>query len=320
MRATEGADLLVSHPLTVAMPLVAEQRHLPWAASVLAPMNLMSSYDAPAIPGAEWLRALRGLGRLPYAAVFGVLKAITWRWEAPLRAFRRERGLPRKRGSAFLEAQFSPYLNLGLFDAPLAMRQPDWPRNLIVTGAPLHDGALPEDKRRELEAFLAAGEPPLVFALGSSAVWIAGDFWQRAMAAAQQLGRRALLIVGPARVDALPVSIKAFDYLPYSAVFPRALAVIHQAGIGTLSQALRAGRPQLIVPFAFDQPDNARRAAELGVARVLPLKKVGALTAELAALLADDRYAQRAQRVARELRETDGASRAAEELLKIRAC
>lgn len=317
MRATEGADLLVSHPLTVAMPLVAEQRKLPWAASVLAPMNLMSSYDAPVIAGVEWLH---GLGRLPYRAVFSLLKMITWRWEAPLRAFRGELGLPPKRGSAFLEAQFSPYLNLGLFDATLALRQPDWPRNLIVTGAPLHDGVLPEDKRGELEAFLAAGEPPLVFALGSSAVWIAGDFWQQAMAAAQQLGRRALLIVGPARLGPLPVSMKAFDYLPYSAVFPRALAVIHQAGIGTLSQALRAGRPQLIVPFAFDQPDNARRAAELGVARVLPLKKVSALRAELAALLAGGGYEQSAKRIAQDLRETHGAARAADELMRIRPC
>ena len=78
--------------------------------------------------------------------------------------------------------------------------------------------------------------------------------------------------------------MRAFEYLPYSAVFPRALAVIHQAGIGTLSQALRSGRPQLIVPFAFDQPDNARRAAALGVARVLPARNVrsGTLAAKSA--------------------------------------
>jgi UDP:flavonoid glycosyltransferase YjiC (YdhE family) len=50
--------------------------------------------------------------------------------------------------------------------------------------------------------------------------------------------------------------------------------VVHQAGIGTLAQALRAGRPQVILPVAFDQPDNARRAAALGVGRVLPFEKV----------------------------------------------
>jgi hypothetical protein len=100
-----------------------------------------------------------------------------------------------------------------------------------------------------------------VFALGSSAVWIAGDFWDLAAAAARQLGRRAILVTGPATPKGLPGGVRAFPYLPYSSAFPRAAAVVHQAGIGTLAQALRAGRPQLIVPVAFDQPDNAQRAA-----------------------------------------------------------
>ena len=140
---------------------------------------------------------------------------------------------------------------------------------------------------------MQAGDPPLVFALGSSAVWVAGDFWRHAVAAS-----------------------RAFGYLPYSMVFPRAAAVVHQAGIGTLSQALRAGRPQLIVPFAFDQPDNALRASRLGLARVLPLKKLDAssLRRELDALLSAKDYEHRASRVARELRDVNGAERAAQEL------
>jgi UDP:flavonoid glycosyltransferase YjiC (YdhE family) len=138
-------------------------------------------------------------------------------------------------------------------------------------------------------------------------------------------GRRAILIVGRdtrARVAPLPPGVRAFAYLPYSAIFPRALAVIHQAGIGTLSQALRASRPQLIVPFAFDQPDNARRAAALGVARVLPAKSVSSrtLAAQIGALLGDGAYAHAAARVARQLSETDGAARAAEELMRIAPC
>lgn len=322
-RAAQGADLLVSHPLTIALPLVAEARKLPWAATVLAPMNFMSTHDAPLIAGVEWLRAVRRLGRLPYALAFRLMRFVTWRWEAPYRAFRRELGLPRKAGHAFLEGQFSPHLNLALFDAPLAAPQPDWPRRVRVTGAPLHDG--PAEVSIELEAFLEAGEPPLVFALGSSAVWIAGDFWHHAVEAAQALGRRAILMVGRdtrARLPALPDSVRAFAYLPYSTVFPRAAAVIHQAGIGTLSQAMRSRRPQLIVPFAFDQPDNARRAAELGIARVLPRKKLSgrALASELKVLLEGRAYSERAQSLARKLSETNGAARAAEELLRMAPC
>ena len=313
MKATEGADLLVSHPLTVTMPLVAETRRLPWAATILSPMSLMSSYDPPLIPGSEWLRAVRRLGRAPYAALFSLFRIVGRRWEAPLRAFRRELGLSPKPGLAMLEGQFSPYLNLALVDPVLAKAQPDWPRNLRVTGAPLHDGA---------PSTCVFPEGAFVFALGSSAVWIAGDFWQYAIEASRALGRRAIFVVGPAQLGALPDGMRAFPYLPYSSVFPRARAVIHQGGIGTLSQALRSGRPQLVVPFAFDQPDNARRAAELGVARVLPAKKTNAraLEREIGALLRDRAYEERAASVARELSETDGAAAAAAALLQIAPC
>jgi len=314
LRAAEGADLLVSHPLTMVVPLIAEQRRLPWAATILSPLSLMSAYDPPLLPGLEWLHALRRLGRAPYAALFNLFRLISWRWEAPLREFRRSLGLPPARGLAMLEGQFSPHLNLALFDPVLAAPQPDWPRNLRVTGAPLHDGPLGE--------FIDEGEAPLVFALGSSAVWVAGDFWQQAIEASRALGRRAVFIAGPAQLGALPPGMRAFAYLPYSKVFPRARAVIHQGGIGTLSRALRSGRPQLIVPFAFDQPDNARRAAALGLARVLPARKADArsLAREIGRLLADGAYDQQAQVVARELRETNGAARAAEALLRMSAC
>jgi UDP:flavonoid glycosyltransferase YjiC (YdhE family) len=97
--------------------------------------------------------------------------------------------------------------------------------------------------------------------------------------------------------------------------------VVHQAGIGTLAQALRAGRPQVILPVAFDQPDNARRAAALGVGRVLPFEKVTAqrLASELTAVLDQASYAQEARVVADALAQTDGAARAADELIACEA-
>ncbi len=92
---------------------------------------------------------------------------------------------------------------------------------------------------------------------------------------------------------------------------------MHQGGIGTLAQALRAGQPQVILPVAFDQPDNARRAAALGVGRVLPFEKVTAqrLAFEVAALLDQASYAQAARVIADTLSQTDGAACAADELI-----
>lgn len=317
-QAADGADLLVSHPLTVTLPLVAQRRGLPWVATVLAPLSFMSSWDPPVLAAVPWLRSLRALGPAPYRLVFNLLKRRVRSWEAPLRALRRELGLPPSKSLAMFEGQFSPLGNLALFDPQLANPQPDWPVSVRICGAAVYDGVPPDASvRDELERFLAAGEPPIVFALGSSAVWIAGDFWDHAAAATRRLGRRAILVTGSTTPQNLPAGVQAFPYLAYSMVFPRAAAVVHQGGIGTLAQAMRAGRPQLIVPVAFDQPDNAHRAAALGLARVLPFGKAtaGRLASELTALLDAPAYARQARAVADALTKVDGAGCAAEALI-----
>ena len=53
------------------------------------------------------------------------------------------------------------------------------------------------------------------------------------------------------------VIVAAFGYAPYSGLFPRCSAIVHQGGVGTTAQAMRSGRPMLVVPFGFDQHDNA---------------------------------------------------------------
>jgi rhamnosyltransferase subunit B len=320
--AVGRADLLVTHPLAHGAMLHAERTGLPWVSTVLAPMSLLSCDDPPLVPGAAWLYALRRLGVAPYRAVFGLARRMMRHWEQPLHAFRREAGLPATTRVFGFEGQYSPRLNLAMFPSVLAQPQADWPAATWVTGAARFDGDAPDRPTCErLEAFLAAGEAPLVFALGSSAVWIAGGFWRNAISAARGLGRRAILLTGaePEALGPLPQGIAAFRYLPYSMVFPRAAAVIHQAGIGTLSQALASGRPQLIVPVAFDQPDNARRTAMLGVARVLPFRRAGApaMQRELAALLADANASQAAARIATAVRAEDGAGMAARSILAL---
>jgi len=320
-RIAEGADLLVTHPISFAGPLVAEKLALPWASTVLAPLSLMSCIDPPIFGPAPWMKTVRRLGVTPYRMLFGLAKRMTRSWETPLRALRAELGLPPGKPAQF-EGQYSPYLNLALFSHLLAEPQADWPARTLVCGFPRHDGPPPDARhQRELDDFLAAGDAPLVFGLGSSAVLIAGDFWQHAIAAARALNRRAILLIGkdPQTLGSLPPGILAFDYLPYSAVFPHAAAVVHQAGIGTLSQALAAGRPQLIVPVAFDQPDNAARTAKLGVARVLPFRRANAttLTRELGALLNAPDCLTAAEKAAALTRNEDAVTTACDALLRI---
>ena len=314
--AAQDADVLVTHPLAVAGRLVAEKTGLPWISTVLSPMSLLSAIDPPQYPHARFLTWVRKLGILPYRAVFRLARTRVRSWEEPLSSLRAELDLP-DAPPALLEGQFSPALNLALFSAELAAPQRDWPLNTVQCGFARFDGAAPDEATRSsLEDFLAAGDPPIVFTLGSSAFAVAGNFWTSAIEAAKQLDRRVLLITGEpaAQTPWVKGAVAAFAYLPYSLVFPRAAAIVHQGGIGTLAQALASGRPQLVLPIAFDQPDNAARVVRLGAARSIAFRKANAekLAAELGALLEDARYTERSREVGAKVASENGAARGAD--------
>ena len=97
-------------------------------------------------------------------------------------------------------------------------------------------------------------------------------FLPESIAAARLLNRRAVLLIGDDRnkiTEPLPPEIIAVNYAPFESLLPRGCAMIHHGGVGTTSQGLRAGIPTLIVPFAFDQPDNAAHAERMGTSRTL---------------------------------------------------
>ncbi len=320
-RACRDADLLVTHPLTLAGPLLAAKEGLRWASSALSPMTMFSAFDPSLFPAAAWMLQVRKLGVTPYRWIFSIPRVMVRRWEKPLREFRADLGRSPSDAIAEFEGQFSPRLHVALFSDVLAAPQPDWPARTVVCGFPRYDGAQPDARlRTELENFLAAGDPPIVFGLGSSAVMVAGDFWHAAITATGKLGRRAILLTGkPSQeLGAVPPSVKVFEYLPYSVVFPRACAIVHSGGIGTLAQALAAGRPQLITPVAFDQPDNARRTVALGVARSVPFRNAdaAAMTRELNALLRAPEHAARAREIGERIARENGARAAADALEK----
>jgi UDP:flavonoid glycosyltransferase YjiC (YdhE family) len=322
LRATEGADLIVTHPVTFAGPIVAEQQGLPWVSTVLAPLSFFSAHDLPVLPPTAWLHdAVRSRPALS-RAVLRIARRITRDWSAPVRALRAELGLG-PNGDPIYEGQHSPQCVLALFSPLLGGPQPDWPAHVHVTGHIFYDGGdggLPH----ELQCFLDDGPAPVVFTLGTSAVGVAGGFYEESMRAAVATGVRAVLLVGRHADNrprgALPRGVIAVDWAPHSRLFPRGAAIVHQGGIGTTAQAMRAGKPMLIVPFAHDQPDNAYRTRRLGIARTLSLRayRASRVARELRALLSDDAMRSAAARVGDRVRAEDGpaaASQAIETLL-----
>ncbi|HUL73424.1 MAG TPA: nucleotide disphospho-sugar-binding domain-containing protein, partial [Vicinamibacterales bacterium] len=160
------------------------------------------------------------------------------------------------------------------------------------------------------------GEPPIVFTLGSSAVGAPGTFYDESVRAATMLGRRAVFLVGkyaPALSQSqLPDSMLAVDVAPHDALFPRAAAIVHHGGVGTTGQALRSGRPMLVVPHSHDQPDNGARLSRLGCGRMLDARKYTAerAAAQLRILLGQPSYRQRAEAVGVEVRGENGTATA----------
>jgi UDP:flavonoid glycosyltransferase YjiC (YdhE family) len=167
-----------------------------------------------------------------------------------------------------------------------------------------------------LEQFLAEGPAPIVFTLGSSAVMAAGDFYEQSIAAVQQLGMRGVMLAGAEGVTRLSgkmsTNVLIVDAAPHSQLFPKAAVIVQQCGIGTLGQALSAGCPILAVPFAHDQPDNAHRVEQLGVARVVypPQYRAQRVARELCDLLEQTKFGQAARAVAADIRAENGAAAA----------
>jgi len=318
------ADLLLLGELNYAGPIVADVTGIPWASYVLAPFSFFSAFDPPVLPPYPRLaRADKapGMGR----AMRRLARFVTRKWPEPVYDLRRELGLPKGKNPIF-EAKHSPHLVLALFSHTLGTQQKDWPENTLITGFCFYDAdagnaALPA----ELDQFLNAGEPPVVFTLGSAAVLAAGDFYEKSARAVKKLAVRAVLLIGDdprnRPESELPDSICVAKYAPYSALFPRVAMVVHQGGVGTTAQCLRAGRPMLIMPYSHDQPDNARRMKRLGVARVIQRAnyKPWRVARRVRAMLGAAEYEAAARQAAEQVAHEDGVKTACDALEQLYA-
>jgi UDP:flavonoid glycosyltransferase YjiC (YdhE family) len=323
--AVGGGGLLVSHPLAAyAVRLVAEKKRVPWVSTMLVPLGFFSAFDEMALPLPALLSApFSWLGPRFRSSFLGKGARTTRFLAKPWYRLRAELDLPPVTERNPLSDSHSPELVLALFSKLLADRQPDWPPQTVITGFPLCSRAGGTGLPGELARFLDGGPPPLVFTLGTAIGSDPGRFYQTSLEAARVLGYRAVL-VGSGVPERLAAGSDAMSlaYAPYTELFPRAAVVVHHGGIGTTGLAMRSGRPMLVMPRAWDQPDNAARAARLGIARVLPRHRYTAsrVASELGHLLADA-YRQRALAVRDQLSEEDGVRAACDAIeARLAAC
>jgi rhamnosyltransferase subunit B len=290
--AAADADVMIANELLFAAPLAAEKLGIPWASAILSPCSFLSVHDPSLlanIPEAYWFR---NAGPVVNRAILELGRLLTRHWWNPVRELRRDLGI-RVECEPIFRDKFSPDLVLALFSHMLAKPQVDWPKQTVQPGFIFFDKHGQDSP--EIAEFLASGEPPIIFTLGSAAVHNPGNFYEASLAAAQLLGRRALLVGAKDQQGTVAPGILAVSYARYSQIFSGAAAVVHQGGSGTTGQAMRAGLPQLIVPYGWDQPDNGARIERIGAGLVLKRTQYRAETAAAAlkSLLEDSRFAAR---------------------------
>ncbi|MGL4399750.1 MAG: glycosyltransferase, partial [Luteolibacter sp.] len=265
-------DLMLAPMISFGARIAREKHGIPLITVHLYPAAMMSADDAPlVIPGARLLR------RLPHPVRKFVLSLPSpydrFALPAVLKACSDHGVKPPRR--LWKEWHHSPDGVLALYPDWFSHAKLDKPRNTYQWDFPLEDLAQQNLIEPELERFLSAGDKPVLFTAGTGQAHAAG-FFETAAQVVSELGCRAVFLTSrPGQVPAdLPESVRVVAYAPFSALLPRAALMVHHGGIGTLSQCLAAGIPQLVVFMSLDQPDNAARIERLGVGLSTPMARL----------------------------------------------
>jgi UDP:flavonoid glycosyltransferase YjiC (YdhE family) len=255
--ATSGADLIVAAGLQIAAASVAERHRAAYRYVVYCPALLPSAEHAPLMLPLPELP--RWLNRLLWAFTEGAYDLLL------RRALARERqrlGLAPVRWLFRHVASDEPFL---AYDPELAPVPADLDGRARVIGClhPTQGPPLPP----KLEAFLAAGPPPVYLGFGSMTDSDPAATTRVLLEAVERAGCRALVSEGWAGLGwaPLPEGVLAIGTVSHAHLFRRVAAVVHHGGAGTTATAARAGVPQILVPHVFDQIYWGRRVAALGL-------------------------------------------------------
>jgi len=234
--------------------------------------------------------------------------------DGPINAVRREYGLPPLR-DIITEGALSRRLTAVATSPAFVPRPNDWPAWAQMTGFLFWDTPEGWTEPAALSDFFNGTLPVVAISSGSMSEYVPhffDRFFRAGLHAIWAAGARALVIGAPpgAVPNPLPDWIYTVPYAPFSHVYPRCAAVIHHGGIGTTAQGLRAGVPQLIVPWGVDQFFHGSQVARLGAGRWMTRRAFTPhrATNALRALLTVPRYRHQAQGIAAQIAGEDGVN------------
>jgi rhamnosyltransferase subunit B len=283
--AAAGRCVVIANPVAMGARVAHEKLGVPLVTAYTAATMLRTVHDPMTL--AQW-RMPRWVPRPLRRTAWSLLDRhkLEPLVRPALDALRGPLGLPPIESTVFGQWMHSPQAGIALFPSWFAAAPPDWPATVRQAGFPLFDGDAAQPPDPAIAAFVQGGAPPVVFMPGTAAE-AAATFFRAAIRACAETGARGLLLgqVPPDLQQSLPPGLHAAGYAPFGTLLPHVAALVHHGGIGSCAQALRAGIPQLVLPHAYDQFDNAMRLERLGVGR--QLKRLDGMGAALRALLAE---------------------------------
>ena len=256
-----GHSVLVAHPLDLASRVIRDADHsTPLVGVHLQPVLLRTVSDPPRL-SPWWFEISRPAWvlRAAYATVDHIIIDPVIR--GPLNRMRREYGLPPIR-RVMDQWWMSPDGTMAIYPDWFAPATVGFHDRLVHCGFPLDDVDGGE--------FELPDDAPIVFTSGT-AHRHCRHFFEQAADACRQLDRPGLLLSSfPENFpESLPEHVRTLGYASLHRLLPGCSAIVHHGGVGTTSQALAAGTPQVIRPLAFDQFDNATRVERLRCGRWL---------------------------------------------------
>jgi len=306
-----GATVVVGLRWVCSIILAQEKLAIPAVTLALNPIVFRSVYSPAKLPGLslpEWTS--------PRAADV-VYRLIDLLWDQylnrPANALRAELGLAKVKSAVHWVRSATRHI-IGLWPEWFYGPQPDWPPGAALTNFIDYDG-VGSDQETATALSLVRNERPIVFTAGSAMV-NQDDFFAAAADSCRLLNRSGILLTPYTEQlpRQLPPKVKHLAYVPLGKLLPSAAAIVHHGGIGTAARALKAGVPQLIMPWGWDQFDNAYRLEKLGVAKSIARRKFKAarIAPLLNELLDSKTIAERCRDCSERLSETDGLARTCE--------
>jgi sterol 3beta-glucosyltransferase len=290
---------------------LAEKLSIPMVMAGVIPMIRTRYLPMVAFPPApSWLPGYNAL-------TFRIAEQLVWQFFRPTINRWRVKTLglsPQTFLGPFSRMQKERTIVINGFSQHVVPPPPDWGPHIHLTG---YWYAQPSDWQppNSLIEFINDGEAPIFVGFGSMPIRNPAATLQTILEATLEAGVRLVLHRGWGGLEtaSLPDSVYSVGFTDYGWLFPRMAAVVHHGGAGTTAYALRAGVPNLIVPFLFDQFFWGRRIAEIGVGpKPIPFKKLkaGRLAQAFSTLQSQSDLKEAATGLGRRLREEDGIAHA----------